>query len=372
MSRSKTTYSLSAEQVREYVREPQPGMLLPHFELKDEQGRWLRYSDDHLSGRPLLLLLLNDPNGLRASTWLAALAAKHADIAQRDAYVVIVNANSDARHNAEQLRQHGLYWPMPSDSSGRILAGLGLHKDCGPSDRLLLVSPFRQIISWWDEAVTPTDTLLEALNTMSSPNTDPDRLMPPHAPVLAVPNVLTPQECADLIKAFESDTPFTARPPKPGELQSDFQIPVYEHNRQDRVDHIIRDQRMIQFLDERIFGRIVPMVKRAFAFDVTRREDLHIARYVGERSGNQMGHRDNISAQTAHRRFALSLNLNDDYEGGDVVFREYDERGYKSPAGTAMIFSSALLHEVRETTQGTRYTLISHFFNEQSMQRPPG
>lgn len=114
------------------------------------------------------------------------------------------------------------------------------------------------------------------------------------------------------------------------------------------------------------------MVKKAFAFEVTRREDLHIARYVGPRSGNVMGHRDNVSAATAYRRFALSLNLNDDYEGGAVAFKEFSPHGYKAPAGSALVFSSALLHEVQETTQGVRYTLISHFFNEQTLPQRPG
>ena len=111
------------------------------------------------------------------------------------------------------------------------------------------------------------------------------------------------------------------------------------------------------------------MIKKAFAFDVTRREDLHIARYEGERSGNEMGHRDNVSAATAYRRFALSMNLNDDYEGGEVVFREFSDDGYRGPPGSALIFSSSLLHEVLETTSGVRYTLISHLFNEQTVGR---
>ena len=170
-----------------------------------------------------------------------------------------------------------------------------------------------------------------------------------------------------MIGVFEQDQPLMVRPPRSGELPGNYKIPVYEHNRQDRVDQIIKDQSTLTFLDERIWGRVVPMVKKAFAYDITRREDLHIARYVGARGGNQMGHRDNVSAATAYRRFALSLNLNDDYDGGDVVFREYGDQRYKSPAGTALVFSSALLHEVLETTRGTRYTLISHFFNEQSL-----
>ena len=371
MGEIKTTYELAQAQVASYVRPIEPGMMMPPFDLKDETGRWLRLSDDHLSGKPLLVLLLNTRDDARVERWLDALADLDTTLRDRNFYAMVITTNSDANANAMLGRNKGLHWPMPSDATGRVFAGLGVHKDRGLSDRLLLVSPFRQILSWWDEPEQCAEAIREAIQMMTE-NTNPDdRLMPPHAPVLAVPNVLTPAECASMIDAFENNKTFTVRPPKPEELRGDFKIPVYEHNRQDRVDCIIRDQKMLQFLDERIFGRVVPMVKKAFAFDVTRREDLHIARYVGERGGNQMGHRDNVSAPTAHRRFALSMNLNDDYEGGDVVFQEFDNRGYKSPAGTAMIFSSSLLHEVRETTSGTRYTLISHFFNEQSIPPRP-
>ena len=55
--------------------------------------------------------------------------------------------------------------------------------------------------------------------------------------------------------------------------------------------------------------------------------------------------------------------------GGEIVFKEFSPRGYRAPAGTAMVFSSSLLHEVLETTKGVRYNLISHLFNEQSIAR---
>ena len=189
------------------------------------------------------------------------------------------------------------------------------------------------------------------------------RWSPPHAPVLIVPNVLSVEECGKLIESVETDTPFMVRWPQPGEVAGNYKMPVYEHERQDRIDMIIKDANTLTFLDERIFGRVTPMIKKAFAFDVTRRENLHIARYVGKREGIAMGHRDNAEPAVAHRRFALSMSLNDDYEGGEIASKEFSPKGYRVPAGTAMVFSSSLLHEVQETTSGVRYNLISHLFS---------
>ena len=124
----------------------------------------------------------------------------------------------------------------------------------------------------------------------------------------------------------------------------------------------IRDQNTMSFIAERLATRVNPIIKKAFAFDVTQREELHIARYEGAREGMHIGHRDNITPSTANRRFAISVSLSDDYEGGEICFKEFSSRGYRGPIGTATIFSSSVLHEVMETTKGIRYVLISHLY----------
>ncbi|MEO1582388.1 MAG: hypothetical protein AAFR91_11110 [Pseudomonadota bacterium] len=365
MSSETPTYDRAADQVVDYVRPLWHGAPIPAFDVKDEIGRPLRFTDDYLCGSTMALLLLNTANEERIQHLLSVFAQKTKALAAAEITVVAFSADASAARNLERKQAAGFVWPIPADATGQQFAALGLHKGSGTTDRIIWITPRRTVHAWFDEASAP-DAVLEQIMSELPSNTLGE--MPLHPPVLIVPDVLSREECAKLIESVESGTPLAVRPPRSGELQGDYQIPVYDHNRQDRVDHIIKDESTQQFLDERIFSRVVPMVKKAFAFDVTRREDLHVARYAGNRQGNTVGHRDNITAATAHRKFALSLNLNDDYEGGDVVFKEYSATGYKGSAGAALIFSSSLLHEVRETTQGIRYTLISHFFNEQSLQ----
>src|SRR5215218_7840664 len=45
--------------------------------------------------------------------------------------------------------------------------------------------------------------------------------------------------------------------------------------------------------------------------------------------------RDNLSPATAHRRFALTLNLNDGYQGGQLRFPEYGPELYRPAPGAA-------------------------------------
>ena len=369
MSQHTPTYDQAAPQLADYVQPLAHGALAIPFEVRDVNGRVLRLDDDFMAGQALLVVFV-DAAAEAAGAALHALAAAEPALAGRRARALVIAADSHAERNRALASAHGLGSPVCGDSTGVVFASYGLHKRHGPAVRWVLLTPYRQVRAWFDAPIDPA-TALDAIHRLldDAQMSEASTWRVPHAPILVVPNVLTREECAQLIETFERGSPLMVRPPRPGELDGNYRIPVYEHNRQDRIDEIIRNRETLAFLDERLFGRVVPMIRKAFAFDITRREDLHIARYAGERGGNEMGHRDNVSATTAYRRFALSMNLNDDYDGGEVVFREFSNDGYRGEPGAAMVFSSSLLHEVLETTRGVRYTLISHLFNEQTAAR---
>jgi predicted 2-oxoglutarate/Fe(II)-dependent dioxygenase YbiX/peroxiredoxin len=367
MADPRPTYQLSAPSIRPYVQPLWPGALAMPFESRDEQGRRLGLADDHVSGCTMLLVFLGDPDSAQAIPLLRSLAGLEAQFEATSATMIAISASSDAARNRQLKREAGFPWPIVCDAPGGIFASYGLHKGSDLVSRLVLLTPYRQVRAWfdlaWDSGSDADETLGTIMDIIANTQAAEElRWSPPHAPVLIVPNVLSPEECGQLVASVETDTPFMVRRPQPGEIAGNYRIPVYEYDRQDRVDLIIKDRNTLAFLDERIFGRVTPMIRKAFSFDVTRREDLHIARYAGPREGNAIAHRDNTSPPGAHRRFALSISLNDDYQGGGIVFGEFSPRGYRVPAGTAMVFSSSLLHEVEETTEGVRYNLISHFF----------
>ncbi|MCW5760185.1 MAG: 2OG-Fe(II) oxygenase, partial [Phenylobacterium sp.] len=67
---------------------------------------------------------------------------------------------------------------------------------------------------------------------------------------------------------------------------------------------------------------------------------------------------------TAHRNFACSLNLNDDFEGGDLRFPEFGRATYRPPPGGAVVFSCGLMHEALRITRGRRYAFLPFFHDE--------
>ncbi len=365
-----TTYDLAAEQIGSYVQPLWPGALALPFDIRDEDGRKLALTDDHLSGKTLVLIFLNDASEATAVPILKAFSSKRDAFERLRSTVVAICSTSDAAHNRALKRSSDFAWSIAGDSTGAVFASYGLHKKNDTAVRIVVLTPLRQVRVWFDTPDDIHETVSEIMSLLkNSQVAEEARWAPPHPPILLIPNVLSPEECGQLVQSFETGSPLMIRPPRAGEIAGNYKIPVYEHDRQDRVDQIIKDEKTLAFIDERLWGRITPMIQKAFAFEVTRREDLHIARYVGDRGGNTMGHRDNVSAATGYRRFALSMSLNEDFEGGEIVFKEFSPRGYRPPAGTAMVFSSSLLHEVQETTKGTRYNLISHLFNEDSINK---
>jgi predicted 2-oxoglutarate/Fe(II)-dependent dioxygenase YbiX len=76
-------------------------------------------------------------------------------------------------------------------------------------------------------------------------------------------------------------------------------------------------------------------------------------------------HRDNTTKGTAHRRFAVTINLNTgEYEGGVLRFPEFGRQTYEAPAGGAIVFSCSLLHEAKPVTRGVRYAFLPFLYDE--------
>jgi len=101
-------------------------------------------------------------------------------------------------------------------------------------------------------------------------------------------------------------------------------------------------------------------------FAPTRIERYIVACYDAGEGGYFRAHRDNTTRGTAHRRFAVTLNLNaEEYAGGELRFPEYDDRSYRAPTGGAVVFGCSMLHEALPVTKGTRYCVLPFLYDEQ-------
>ena len=95
-------------------------------------------------------------------------------------------------------------------------------------------------------------------------------------------------------------------------------------------------------------------------------ERLLVGCYEAESGGHFRAHRDNTTRGTAHRRFAVTVNLNaEEYEGGDLLFPEFGPRTYRAPTGGAIVFSCALLHQAMPVTKGRRFAFLPFLYDEE-------
>lgn len=369
----KPTSELVTEGLRRFVRAAAVGDVGFLAQRHDETGRSLDMAADYLSGHPLALVFVGALDDKAAQRELEGFKAAAGALAEAGVHALVLPAAIDAARAKADKAALGLPFPVLSDPGGQVFAAYGLLRgEDVPGKipvRTVLLDRLRRIAAILDAPGEKDHAkrILAMAKDLASPD---QRLAPPHAPVLVIPGVLDARECQDLIRLFNASGELVAAKPREG--GADFKLPVYDQDRQDRVDHVIKTEAVLGFLDGRMKARVYPLVKKAFGFDVTKRENFHVARYVGKRAGTAIGHRDNTERETSYRRFALSVSLNDDFAGGALKFNEFTGDGYKGAPGTALVFSSALLHEVEETTKGVRYTLISHFFNDDTVRRAGG
>jgi predicted 2-oxoglutarate/Fe(II)-dependent dioxygenase YbiX len=119
----------------------------------------------------------------------------------------------------------------------------------------------------------------------------------------------------------------------------------------------------------RRFNRsVVPELLKACQYNVTQMERFLVGCYRAEDSGHFAPHRDNTTKGTAHRRFAASVNLNADFDGGEVSFPEYGPRGFKPGPGGAVVFSCSLLHAVSKVTRGARYAFLPFLYDDDAAE----
>jgi predicted 2-oxoglutarate/Fe(II)-dependent dioxygenase YbiX len=178
------------------------------------------------------------------------------------------------------------------------------------------------------------------------------------APILQVPDVFEPELCAALIRHLEIDC-------GGGDVSA---VLVLEGGQQrlqvdpsikQRREVIPRDPALEARMHERLLRRALPEIARVFNFEVKRRDPFKLLAYP-EDAGYFRAHRDNETPDVAHRRFALSVNLNQgDYAGGEFRYPEFGLHRFSPATGAALVFSCSMLHEVLPVERGTRYAMTT-------------
>ena len=218
-----------------------------------------------------------------------------------------------------------------------------------PSMRVILTAPLDR-----------TEAVLDHLKRLAP--IDMHAGVPLNAPVLIAPRIFEPAFCRKLMDYYDEQ----------GGEPSGFMrevdgrtIMATDPGHKRRSDATITDEALAAACRARISRRLAPLIRQAFQFTPTRIERYIVACYDAESGGWFRPHRDNTTKGTAHRKFAVSINLNaEEFEGGDLRFPEFGSRTYRPPTGGAVVFSCSLLHEATPVTKGRRFAFLPFLYDE--------
>ncbi|MCS6624833.1 2OG-Fe(II) oxygenase [Roseibacterium beibuensis] len=308
-----------------------------------------RYVFDTAAGRYLLLAFVKAGPAVEAAA--AAIQRRREAFNDTHASAFIVVVGKDKARNKREDLLPGLRFLFDADGSVAALYG------AAEAERWFLIDPALHVMT----AVGPdqAEALIDRVPGLAPP--------PVHggfqgmAPVLVTPRIFEPAFCDQLIALYRQI----------GGEPSGFMREVDgvttlmmndQHKR--RSDVIVEDDALQKQVVARLTRRLLPQIEKAFNFRPTRIERYLVARYDAETGGFFRPHRDNTTKGTAHRRFAVSINLNADYDGGDLRFPEFGSRTYRPPPGGACVFSCSILHEATPVTRGERFAFLPFLYDE--------
>ncbi len=314
------------------------------------------YSLDIQAGRPALLVSLGglDAEGVRALLQRLIAAEPQVRAAGGDIVPIApVSAPFAAALSGDEAAAGRIIYAAVSGGLDRLqIDGAPAAVVLDRSGRVIDLQPVR------------ADTDLAALFAAAVAHAprEPGRLCATSAPVLIIPNVAPPAFCRAVIDYFE------ASPHAQGVMASyvdgEAQARTDLGKKHRRDTELVAGTPLHDAVMELIAARIAPEIKRAFQKDITFADRILIARYDDD-GGYFRRHRDDASPQVAFRQFALSLNLNtEEYDGGELLFPEFNDHRFSPPAGSAILFSASLLHEASPVTRGSRYVLLSFLCGE--------
>jgi len=331
-----------------------PGEPAPWFRAPALGGS-PSYVFDTAAGRPILLLFLGSVREPLSAAALSLVAERRGLFDDQHACFFGITVDpTDAAEGRIAQALPGIRFILDYDRAVSRQYGADLGGGRYRPHWLLLDRTLRVL------ALFPVEAGAAALAALESAAQAPP--VPAIAPVLIVPNVFEPELCRHLIGLYQ----------KNGGEESGFMrevdgktVMLTDPSHKKRRDYLIEDGKLQQQLALRVRRRLNPMIGRAFQFEATRMERYIVACYDAETGGHFRPHRDNTTKGTAHRRFAVSLNLNaEDYDGGDLRFPEYGPATYRPPTGGAVVFSCSLLHEATPVTRGTRFAFLPFLYDE--------
>lgn len=318
-----------------------------------------RFALGSIGGRYFLACVAMDLADAATQSALTALAATPIDEGSRFAALFCGDASFENDPIVAAVGSSKLVVADPTRAAIRVLGLVDEARE--PLGRWLLFDPTLRVLGIWP--LHQAASALAALAATGEPSAHAGVRM--HAPVLIAPRIFEPAFCQQLIAYYAEHGGRPSGTTRENERGKTYVALSEDFKR--RFDCSIDDEALREAAMHRLYWRLGPEIEKAFAFKATRMERYIVACYDAGSGGFFKPHRDNTTKGTAHRRFAVTINLNaEDYDGGDLRFPEFGARTYRAPTGGAVVFSCSLLHEASPVTRGKRYAFLPFLYDEEA------
>jgi predicted 2-oxoglutarate/Fe(II)-dependent dioxygenase YbiX/peroxiredoxin len=308
------------------------------------------------AGRWIVLAFLGSPADPRAETELAELL-REAERFDPDRIVFYGVLTAPPADPAPYLKLCTAAVSFIADYDGAVSRAFG----AADAPRTIVLDPMLRAVANvpWTEPGGHGRTVCSMLRSL--PAVDDSAGVPLCAPVLIVPRIFDFALCEVLVQFYE----------KLGGKDSGFLFDadgkttrVVDYRLKRRNDLDVAHPQLREAIRSQIVRRLIPAIAQYFQFDATRMDRSIVACYDSAVGGHFHRHRDNVNIGAQHRRFAVTINLNSDYDGCDLVFPEFGSRRYRAPHGGAIVFSCGALHQVTPITRGRRYAFLAFLYGE--------
>jgi predicted 2-oxoglutarate/Fe(II)-dependent dioxygenase YbiX/peroxiredoxin len=318
--------------------------------------------DLHVSaGRWVVLSFLGSPANPRAMAEIAELARASSSLGEDHVIVgCVFTGQPDDIAGLAAISSNKLFFL--ADYDGAISRSFGAHE----MPRTVVLDPMLRAVAdiAWDMPQGHAETVSNVLRGL--PAVDDSAGVPMFAPALMVPRVFSFEICDFLVQFYEQQ----------GGVDSGFQFDVAgktttlsDWRLKRRSDVAVAAPEVRELVRGQIVRRLLPAIEQYFQFRATRMDRYIVACYDSEVGGHFHRHRDNVNAGAQHRRFAVSINLNNNFEGCDLTFPEFGRKTYRPSEGGALVFSCGALHQVTPVTKGRRYAFLAFLYGEEDVKK---
>ena len=338
-----------------------PGDRLPDLALPGLDGK-LRKLTWSFTGDPVALLAVDDLGNLDGDQFKALWDACKAATSS----LVVVAGNSVAQAAALWSKLGGspeaplLLCDAERKFLSSLLApagGIGFGPASALRMRVIALDPNQRVATTFDTRALPAaaEAMGAVADSVRTSGGGDLVLRTAMAPCLVLPRVFEPDFCAQLIRLWGKGDH------RDSGVSSRYGNVNVSHLKQTE-DYTIVEPMMLKAVSDRLAYRIGPELTKVFGYDREFTFDSHVVLSYSAEGKHFFGaHRDNGAPTTANRSFAVSLNLNDDFDGGELALPEYAGVRVCAPLGGAAVFSCSLLHVALPVTRGRRFVLTTFF-----------